>query len=214
MAKRRRGESPERQALREMMNGYLKENPVKNGTNLNGLMREMMSVILEGSLDGKMEEELGYSKYDFRNKETDNSRNGYNSKTLHTSYGDMELDVPRDRNGDFEPKIIKKYQNTLTQDMEEKIISMYVKGMTTGDIESHMQELYGVEISDSTISRITDKILPIVKECPRGQTLARTPPRRNLCRSVHECNSFSCQKRRSNRKKSCLYRHWHRYERT
>ena len=164
MAKRRRDESPERQALREMMNGYLKENPVKNGTDVNGLMREMMSVILEGSLDGEMEEELGYSKYDFRNKETDNSRNGYNSKTLHTSYGDMELDVPRDRNGEFEPKIIKKYQNTLTQDMEEKIISMYAKGMTTGDIESHMQELYGVEISDSTISRITDKILPIVKE--------------------------------------------------
>jgi transposase-like protein len=164
MAKRRRDESPERQALREMMNGYLKENPVKNGTDVNGLMREMMSVILEGSLDGEMEEELGYSKYDFRNKETDNSRNGYNSKTLHTSYGDMEVDVPRDRNGEFEPKIIKKYQNTLTQDMEEKIISMYAKGMTTGDIESHMQELYGVDISDSTISRITDKILPIVKE--------------------------------------------------
>ena len=164
MAKRRRDESPERQALREMVNGYLKENPVKNGTDVNALMREMMSVILEGSLDGEMDEELGYSKYDFRNKETDNSRNGYNSKTLHTSYGDMELDVPRDRNGEFEPKIVKKYQNTLTQDMEEKIISMYAKGMTTGDIESHMQELYGVDISDSTISRITDKILPIVKE--------------------------------------------------
>jgi transposase-like protein len=164
MAKRRRDESPERQALREMVNGYLKENPVKNGTDVNALMREMMSVILEGSLDGEMDEELGYSKYDFRNKETDNSRNGYNPKTLHTSYGDMELDVPRDRNGEFEPKIVKKYQNTLTQDMEEKIISMYAKGMTTGDIESHMQELYGVDISDSTISRITDKILPIVKE--------------------------------------------------
>ena len=164
MAKRRRDESPERQALREMMSGYLKENPVKNGTDVNALMREMMSVILEGSLDGEMDEELGYSKYDYRNKETDNSRNGYNAKTMHTSYGDMDLDIPRDRNGDFEPKIVKKYQNTISQDMEEKIISMYAKGMTTGDIESHMQELYGVDISDSTISRITDKILPIVKE--------------------------------------------------
>ncbi len=97
MAKRRRDESPEKQALREMMNGYLKENPVKNGTDVNGLMREMMSVILEGSLDGE-----------------------------------MELDVPRDRDGEFEPKIIKKYQNTLTQDMEEKIMPMYAKGMTKG----------------------------------------------------------------------------------
>ena len=63
-----------------------------------------------------------------------------------------------------EPQLIKKYQNTVTQDMEEKILSMYAKGMTTGDIESHMHELYDIDISDSTISRITDKILPIVKE--------------------------------------------------
>lgn len=146
MAKRRRDESPERQALREMVSGYLKENPVKNGTDVNSLMREMLSVILEGSLDGEMEEELGYPKYDFRNKDTDNSRNGYNTKTMHTSYGDMELDIPRDRNREFEPKIVKKYQNTLTQDMEEKILSMYAKGMNTCDIESHMQELYGVDI--------------------------------------------------------------------
>lgn len=89
---------------------------------------------------------------------------GHSSKTMHTSYGDMEIDIPRDRKGEFEPQLIKKYQNTVTQDMEEKIISMYAKGMTTGDIESHMKELYDIDISDSTISRITDKILPIVKE--------------------------------------------------
>lgn len=83
---------------------------------------------------------------------------------MHTSYGDMELDIPRDRKGEFEPQVIKKYQNTVTQDMEEKIIFMYAKGMTTADIESHMRELYDIKISDSTISRITDKILPIVKE--------------------------------------------------
>ena len=66
--------------------------------------------------------------------------------------------------GEYEPQVVKKYQNTVTQDMEEKILSMYAKGMTTNDIESHMRVLYGIEISDSTISRITDKILPIVKE--------------------------------------------------
>ena len=75
----------------------------------------------------------------------------------------MEPDIPRDRNGEFEPQVIKKYQNTVTQDMEEKIISMYAKGMTTNDIESHMRDLYGIDIPDSTISRITDKLLPIVK---------------------------------------------------
>ena len=72
---------------------------------------------------------------------------------MHTSYGDMDVAIPRDRNDEYEP-----------QDMEEKILSMYAKGMTTGDIEFHMRELYDIDISDSTISRITDKILPIVKE--------------------------------------------------
>ncbi|SUX97660.1 IS256 family transposase ISDet4 [Blautia coccoides] len=143
-------------ALREMMGNYLKENnvTVKDGTDVNSIMRDMMSIILEGALDQEMDEELGYSKYDYRNKDTDNSRNGHSQKTMHTSYGDMEIGIPRDRKGEFEPQIVKKYQNTVTQDMEEKIISMYAKGMTTNDIE----------ISDSTISRITDKTLPLVKE--------------------------------------------------
>ena len=164
MARRKRNESPERQALREMMSGYLKENPVRDGKDVNSIMREMMSIILEGALDGELDDELGYSKYDYKNKDTNNTRNGYSKKTMHTSYGDLDLDIPRDRNGEFEPQVIKKHQNTLTQDMEEKILSMYAKGMTTGDIESHVNELYGTEISDSTISRITDKILPKIKE--------------------------------------------------
>lgn len=162
----RKKDSPQKAALRELMGNYLKENnvKVKDGTDVNSIMRDMMSIILEGALDQELDEELGYSKYDYRNKETDNSRNGHSQKTLHTSYGDMEIDIPRDRKGDFEPQVVKKYQNSITQDMEEKIISMYAKGMTTADIESHMRELYDLEISDSTVSRITDKILPIVKE--------------------------------------------------
>ena len=115
-------------------------------------------------LDEELDEELGYSKYDYKNKETDNSRNGHSEKTMHTSYGDMNVAIPRDRKGDYEPQLIKKYQNTVTQDMEEKIISMYAKGMTTSDIESHLRELYGIEISDSTISRVTEKVMPLVKE--------------------------------------------------
>ena len=162
----RKNESPQKAAMREMMHDYLKNNDIsiKDGTDVNSIMRDMMSVLLEGALDEELDEELGYSKYDYRNKETDNSRNGHSSKTMHTSYGDMDVAIPRDRNGEYEPQLIKKYQNTVTQDMEEKILSMYAKGMTTGDIESHMKELYDMDISDSTISRITDKILPIVKE--------------------------------------------------
>lgn len=166
MANRRKSDSPQKAALREMMGNFMKENDiqVKDGTDVNSIMRDMMSIILEGTLDAEMDEELGYSKYDYKNKGTKNSRNGYSSKTMHTSYGDMGINIPRDRNGEFEPQVIKKYQNTVTQDMEEKIISMYAKGMSTSDIESHMRELYDIEISDSTISRVTDKVLPLVKE--------------------------------------------------
>lgn len=162
----RKNDSPQKAAMREFMKGYLKENDiqVKDGSDVNSIMRDMMSILLEGALDEELDQELGYSKYDYRNKDTDNSRNGHSKKTMHTGYGDMDVSIPRDRNGEFEPKLVKKYQNTVTQDMEEKIISMYAKGMTTGDIESHMKDLYDIDISDSTISRITDKILPIVKE--------------------------------------------------
>ena len=152
--------------MREMMRSYLKDSDIsiKNGTDVNTVMRDMISVILKDVLDEELDEKLGYSKYDYRNKDTDNSRNGHSKKTIHTSYGDMDVAIPRDRNGEYEPQLIKKYQNTVTQDMEEKILSMYAKGMTTGDIESHMKELYDMDLSDSTISRITDNILPIVKE--------------------------------------------------
>ena len=163
---RRKGDSPQKAALREMMSSFMKDNDVhiKDGNDVNSVMRDMMSIILEGALDEELDEDLGYSKYDYRNKETDNSRNGHSKKTMHTSYGDMEIDIPRDRQGEYEPKLIKKYQNTVTQDMEEKIISMYAKGMTTSDIETHLKDMYDLDISDSTISRVTDKILPIVKE--------------------------------------------------
>ena len=162
----RKKDSPQKAALRELMGNYLKENnvKVKDGTDVNSIMRDMMSVLLEGALDEELNEELGYSKYDYRNKETDNSRNGHSRKTMRTSYGDMDIAIPRDRKGEYEPQLIPKYQNTVTQDMEEKIISMYAKGMTTGDIEAHLKELYDLDISDSTISRITDKIMPLVKE--------------------------------------------------
>ena len=126
----RKNESPQKAAMREMMRSYLKDNDIsiKNGTDVNAVIRDMMSVILEDVLD----EELGYSKYDYRNKDTDNSHNGHSQKTMHTSYGDMDAAIPRGRNGEHEPRLIKKYQNTVTQDMEEKILSMYAKGMTAG----------------------------------------------------------------------------------
>ena len=111
----RRKDSPQKAAMREMMRDYLKNNDIsiKDGADVNSIMRDMMSVLLEGTLDEELDEELGYSKYDYRNKETDNSRNGHSSKTMHTSYGDMDVAITRDRNGEYEPQLIKKYERML-----------------------------------------------------------------------------------------------------
>lgn len=137
---------------------------IKSVDDIHELFKEMIGSFVENGLEGELEEELGYSKYDYRNKATDNSRNGYSEKGLRTSFGEVDIKVPRDRKGEFEPELVKKQQTSLSGDIEEKILSMYAKGMSTGDIEAHMREIYGVSVSDSTISRITDKILPVVKE--------------------------------------------------
>ena len=97
--------------MREMMHSYLNNNgiSIKNGTDVNSIMRDMMSVLLEGALDERLDEELGYSKYDYRNKDTDNRRNRHSKKkkTMHTSYGDMDVAIPRDQNGEYEPQLIR-----------------------------------------------------------------------------------------------------------
>ena len=162
MARSRR--TPEEIARRERAKSLMKELNVKDMDDIQDLFKSFVAAALEGGLEAELDEELGYSKYDYRNKETDNSRNGHSSKTMKTSFGDMELDIPRDRNGEFEPRLIKKHQTTLSGDIEEKIISMYAKGMTENDIAAHIEDIYGLEVSDSTISRVTDKILPIAKE--------------------------------------------------
>ena len=158
--------SPQKASMIALLRDFLKniDTSFKDGTDVNSIMRDMMSVILEGALDEELDEELGYSKYDYRNKETDNSRNVHSSKTMHTSYGDMDVAIPRDRNGDYEPQLIKKYQNSVTQDMEEKILSMYAKGMTTRQISETIEDIYGFETSESFISDVTDKILPQIED--------------------------------------------------
>ncbi len=160
----RRSKDPERAAKREKMSNLLQELNVSSMEDIKDLFKEMIGTFLENGLEGELDEELGYSKYDYKNKATDNSRNGTSSKKVRSSYGEIDLEVPRDRKGEFEPELIKKQQTSISGDIEEKILSMYAKGMTTSDIESHIRDIYGLSVSDSTISRITDKILPLVKE--------------------------------------------------
>lgn len=160
----RRKRSPEEQARREKIRELLQISGVSSMEDIQNLFKETIAEFMENGLDAELDEELGYSKYDYKNKYTDNSRNGHSKKTLRTSFGGVDVSVPRDRKGEFDPQLLKKNQTSISQDVEEKILSMYAKGMTTSDIEAHIRDIYGIEVSDTTVSRITDKILPIAKE--------------------------------------------------
>ena len=160
----RKNRSPEEQARRAKIRELLQESNISSMEDIQNLFKETIAEFMENGLDAELDDELGYSKYDYKNKDTENSRNGHSSKTLRTSFGDVEVAVPRDRKGEFDPQLLKKNQTSISQDIEEKILSMYAKGMTTGDIETHIRDIYGIEVSDTTVSRITDKVLPIAKE--------------------------------------------------
>lgn len=131
------------------------------------LFKETIAEFLEGSLDAELEETLGYGRYDHTARTesgTTNSRNGHSRKTLKTSAGKIDVNILRDRNGEFEPRILPKNQTSISTTIESKIVSMYAKGMTTSDIQAHIKDIYGMDISDTTVSRITDKILPEARE--------------------------------------------------
>ena len=164
MARRRRRGTPEQQARRELISELLSAAKVQSMDDIQDLFKETIAEFMEGGLEAELDEELGYEPYDHKNKRTDNSRNGHSKKTLKTSMGNVEVDIPRDRNGEFEPQLLKKNQTSISTDMENKIISMYAKGMSTSDIEEHIKDIYGLDISDTTVSRITDKVLPAAKE--------------------------------------------------
>ena len=110
-----------------------------------------------------MDATLGYEKNKKGDLVTNNKRNGHSPKTLKSQYGEFQVDVPRNRNGDFEPKLVPKYQRDISG-IEEKVISFYARGMSTRDIHDQLQDLYGIELSAEMVSIITDKILPEVKE--------------------------------------------------
>lgn len=160
----RKNRTPEENERRTKIRELLQLANIGSMDDIQELFKETIAEFMENGLDAELDDELGYSRYDYKNKGTDNSRNGHSSKTLRTSFGDVDVSVPRDRKGEFDPQILKKNQTSVSQDIEEKILSMYAKGMTTADIETHIRDIYGIEVSDTTVSRITDKILPVAKE--------------------------------------------------
>ena len=156
--------TPEEMARREKIYEMLKAANVTSMADIRDLFKETIARFMENGLQSELDDELGYDRYDQSEKTTDNSRNGYSSKTLKTSFGDAEIAIPRDRKGEFDPQILKKNQTSISEDIEAKIISMYAKGMTCNDINEHIRDIYGIEVSESTISRITDKVLEEAKD--------------------------------------------------
>jgi putative transposase len=128
----------------------------------NGLLKELTKAVLERALKAELTEHLGYEKHDPVGQGSGNSRNGKSRKKLKGDFGELELETPRDRNGSFEPKIVAKGQ-TRFAGFDDKILSMYSRGMTTREIQSHLEEIYGVEVSPALISTVTDAVIEEVK---------------------------------------------------
>src|SRR6202140_211456 len=128
----------------------------------NGLLKQLTKALLERAMRAELTEHLGYEKYDPAGHNSGNSRNGATSKTLKGDFGEMPLETPRDRNGSYEPKIIGKSQTRFTG-FDDKIISMYARGMSTREIQGHLEEIYKVEGSRTLISEVTDAVLEEVK---------------------------------------------------
>lgn len=127
-----------------------------------GIFAKLFANTLEQMLEAELSDELGYEPYEASGRNSGNNRNGHYRKKVRTSDGDVEIKVPRDRKGDFEPKIVPKYGSN-TNELEEKILGLYARGVSTRDIQDTLGELYGVDVSASTISKITDKVWELVE---------------------------------------------------
>jgi putative transposase len=127
-----------------------------------GLLKQLTKALLERAMGAELTYHLGYEKHDPEGYNSGNSRNGSTAKTVKGEFGELEIETPRDRNGTFEPQILKKHQRRF-DGFDDKILSMYARGMTTRDIQSHLQEMYGVEISPTLVSEVTDAVWEEVK---------------------------------------------------
>lgn len=148
---------------KEQIRQIITENNFTNVADVYAYLKEGFKDILQELMETEMDAALGYEKNQKGGMESNNKRNGYSTKTLKSQYGEFPIDIPRDRNGEFEPKLIPKYQRDISG-IEEKVISLYARGMSTRDIHDQLQDLYGIELSAEMVSKITDKIIPEIKE--------------------------------------------------
>lgn len=148
---------------KEVIRNMISEGNLKTAGDLHSYLKDMFKDVLQEMLEAELEVELGYSKGDKKNKQTDNRRNGYSEKTVKTQFGEMPIEIPRDRNGEFEPVVVPKNKRDISG-IEEKVISLYSRGMSTRDIHNQIKEIYGIELSAEMVSKITDNIIPNIRE--------------------------------------------------
>jgi transposase-like protein len=148
---------------KEQLRQFIKENNLKSAVDVQDALKELFADTLQEMLEAEMDDSLGYAKNDDKNKNTTNRRNGHSQKKVRSQYGEIDLDVPRDREGEFEPIVVKKRQKSVTG-IEDQILALYAKGVSTREIQDHLQQLYGIDISPTLISNVTNKIMPTIKE--------------------------------------------------
>ena len=146
---------------REIIRGLLSEYDIQSAQDIQNALKDLLGGIIKEMMEAEMEDHLGYEKSE--HSDSDDYRNGYKSKTVQSSIGEVEISVPQDRKSTFEPKIVKKDQKDIS-DIDQKIIAMYAKGMTTRQISDTIEDIYGFDVSEGFISDVTDKILPQMED--------------------------------------------------
>ena len=150
-------------AMNQLFNLIQDEYDIKSASDIEAALLDMFGGFIEQALEAELDQHLGYSRYDFRHKSTSNTRNGRKPKTIQTRLGETTVQAPRDREGSFQPQIVPKRQTNVIG-IEDKILSLYAKGLSTRDISKTLEEIYGFETSHETISAVTDKVIPLIKE--------------------------------------------------
>ena len=148
----------------EVLANFIKDNDIKTADDLNNAFKEMYQDVVQVMLENEMSNHLGFDKNSKAPKETNNRRNGYYDKKVRSTFGELLLSIPRDREDEFEPVVVEKHSRELSSDIENRIISMYAKGMSTRDISDHIKEIYGFDLSAESVSKITETIMEQAKE--------------------------------------------------
>lgn len=152
---------PMTEGKRNIIRGLIDEYGIETAEDIQAALRDLLGGTIKEMMESEMDEHLGYEKSE--RSDNDDYRNGYKKKRINSSYGSMEIEVPQDRQSSFEPQVVKKHQKDIS-DIDQKIISMYAKGMTTRQISDTLMDIYGFEASEGLISDVTDKLLPQIEE--------------------------------------------------